>query len=335
MPNNIPELKNKIISFIQRNGPSIPVHISKQINENMIFTGAVLSELASNKKLLISSAKIGGSPVYYLSGQEYKLSQVLYPYLKDVYKRVHDLLKQKIILRDRELEPWQRVALRESKDFAIMLSLADGEIFWKWYLTSDNEAEILIKKDLGLIVEEKKEIPKEEIREKPLDSFEKKVVPGLRATEDDLKKVEEAVEKITGMKPEVLTEQIKPNVRHVKVKPEIEKPKEIEIKEKQQLLKQLDLGALTKFLNQKNISISEQKLIDKKEITLIGEVSSDIGLMKIFVKFKDKKKISDSDLITAHHEAGKLPLYFISSGDLSKKAENYIINNFLIFEKLK
>src|SRR3989344_276350 len=321
MPNNIPELKNKIISFIQRNGPSIPVHISKQINENMIFTGAVLSELASNKKLLISSAKIGGSPVYYLSGQEYKLSQVLYPYLKDVYKRVHDLLKQKIILRDRELEPWQRVALRESKDFAIMLSLADGEIFWKWYLTSDNEAEILIKKDLGLIVEEKKEIPKEEIREKPLDSF--------------LKKVEEAVEKITGMKPEVLTEQIKPNVRHVKVKHEIEKPKEIEIKEKQQLLKQLDLGALTEFLNQKNISISEQKLIDKKEITLIGEVSSDIGLMKIFVKFKDKKKISDSDLITAHHEAGKLPLYFISSGDLSKKAENYIINNFLIFEKLK
>ena len=131
MPNNIPELKDKIISFIQRNGPSIPVHISKQINENMIFTGAVLSELASNKKLLISNAKIGGSPVYYLSGQEYKLSQVLYPYLKDVYKKVHDLLRQKIILRDKELEPWQRVALRESKDFAIMLSLQDGEIFWK------------------------------------------------------------------------------------------------------------------------------------------------------------------------------------------------------------
>jgi len=31
---NIPEMKLKILSFIQSNGPSIPVHISKQIGEN-------------------------------------------------------------------------------------------------------------------------------------------------------------------------------------------------------------------------------------------------------------------------------------------------------------
>ena len=81
MPRNVPELKTKILSFIQRNGPSLPIHISKQINENMKFAGAVLSELISNKKVLISNAKVGGSPVYYLPGQENKLSQVLYPHL--------------------------------------------------------------------------------------------------------------------------------------------------------------------------------------------------------------------------------------------------------------
>src|SRR3989344_7955980 len=98
MPNNILELKSKALSIIQRIGPCLPIQISKQINENMIFTGAILSELISNKKLLISNAKIGSSPVYYLAGQEYKLSQVLHSHLKDVYKKAHDLLKENIIL---------------------------------------------------------------------------------------------------------------------------------------------------------------------------------------------------------------------------------------------
>ena len=66
-----------------------------------------------------------------------------------------------------------------------------------------------------------------------------------------------------------------------------------------------------------------------------GETSSNLGSMKIFIKFKDKKRVSDSDFITAHNEAGKLPLYFISPGNLTKKAQKYIDENFLIFEKLK
>ena len=330
---NVPELKSKIISIIQRNGPSIPVHISKQINENMIFTGAVLSELISNKKLMISTAKIGGSPVYYLPGQEYKLSQVLYSYLKDVYKKVHDLLRKNVILRDKELEPWQRVALRELKDFAVMLTLHDGDIFWKWYLTSDQEAESLIKKYLG-IEEKKEDVQEEKIKEKPLDSFEKKIVPGLKATEHDLEKVDETVERITGIKSEVKKEQFRKKERPV-VARVAEKPEEAKTKEKQQLLSQPYMEKLIGFLDQKNITISEKKLMDKKEISLVGDMSSDIGSIKLFIKFKDKKKISDSDLITAHNESKTLPLYFVSTGDLTKKAQKYIENNFLVFEKFK
>lgn len=326
---NIPELKSKILSFIQRNGPSIPVHISKEIRENMIFTGAVLSELISNKKLLVSAAKIGSSPVYYIQGQEYKLSQVLHPHMKDVYKRVHDLLKEKIILRDNELEPWQRVALRELKDFAIMLMLSnDGEIFWKWHLTSDEAAELLIKKQLGFIQEEKPE----QLKEKTLETFEKKTPesPNMNPTEKDVEKIEEAVEKITGIKP--LPKEHKYSTKRVLEKrPKEEKPKE----EQQILTKELDLGELSNFFKTKKITISSQKQIGKKEINFTGEVSSNLGLMKIFVKFKDKKKISDSDFITAHNEAGRMTLYFISSGELTKKAEDYIKNNFLIYEKLK
>lgn len=287
---NIPELKSKVISILQRNGPSLPVKISKGIEENIIFAGAVLSELASNKKVLISNAKIGGSPVYYLPGQEPRLSQVLYPYLKDVYKKVHDLLRQKIILRDKELEPWQRAALRESKDFAIMLTITSGEIFWKWYLISDSEAESSIKKYLG--IEEKSE-PKTE--EEKIELPKEREIP----------------------------------------KPKIEKPVEVR-KEKQEILKkQFDLGILEEFFNEKQINILDNEQISKKEFNFNGEINSGLGLMKIYIKFKDKKRISDSDLITAHNEAKKFPLYFISKGNLTKKAQKYMEENFLFFEKLK
>ena len=289
---NIPELKSKILSFIQRNGPSIPVHISKEIRENMIFTGAVLSELISNKKLMVSTAKIGGSPVYYIQGQEYRLSQVLYPYLKDVYKKVYDLLKENVILKDKELEPWQRVALRELKDFAVMLMLQDGEIFWKWYLTPDDDAEVMIKKHIGFIDEPKGDSAghvndnPEQLKEKPLDAFEKKLpdIPSINPSEKDIVKIEEAVEKITGMKPNP-----KERIKRTHIE---RKPKEDE--KQQTLAKELDVGFLSQFFKNKRIMISSQKQISKKEISFTGEISSNIGLMKVFVKFKDKKKISDS-----------------------------------------
>ena len=288
---DIPELKSKVISILQRNGPSLPVKISKGIEENIIFAGAVLSELASNKKVLISSAKIGGSPVYYLPGQEPSLSKVLYPYLKDVYKKVHDLLRQKIILRDKELEPWQRAALRESKDFAVMLNLTSGEIFWRWYLNSDKEAEPLIKKYLGIEEpkEEKLEVPKE--LELPKERLE--------------------------------------------IPKEIPKPKAPKVEEQQILKKELDLGLLENFFNEKQITILDNEQISKKEVNFKGEMQSRLGLMKIYIKFKDKKRISDSDLITAHNESKRFPLYFISPGNLTKKAQKYIEDNFLLFEKLK
>ena len=127
---DILSLRNDILNYVAKNGPVLPVQISKQINNNIIFAGAVLSELVASKKVKISNSKIGGSPVYYISGQEYKLS-MLYPYLKDVHKKVYDLLKEKKILQDISVEPWQRVALREIPDFANMLRTRDNQIFWK------------------------------------------------------------------------------------------------------------------------------------------------------------------------------------------------------------
>ena len=111
------DFRDRILSFVRTNGPVLPVQISKNFGGDMLFAGAVLSELVASKKILISKAKIGGSPVYYADGQGMKLS-MLYTHLKDVHKKVYDKLNQEKILKDIDLEVWERVALREIKDFA-------------------------------------------------------------------------------------------------------------------------------------------------------------------------------------------------------------------------
>ena len=63
---NMSDLKAKILDYIRLNGPCLPVQLSKQIHSNILFAGAVLSELFANQKIKISHAKIGGSPVYYI-----------------------------------------------------------------------------------------------------------------------------------------------------------------------------------------------------------------------------------------------------------------------------
>jgi len=74
--------------------------------------------------------------------------------MNDKEKKAFDLLSQNKILRDSEQEPVIRVALREIKDFAIPLNVNydnNKERFWKWYLTSNEEAEQLIKSKLEII----------------------------------------------------------------------------------------------------------------------------------------------------------------------------------------
>ena len=86
-----------------------------------------------------------------------------------------------------------------------------------------------------------------------------------------------------------------------------------------------------------NIKKYSEEIIKKsKEFEFLADINSDVGLVKFFVVAKDKKKITDADLSLAHNKAQlkKLPLMFLSSGDLDKKAKEYIINNYLIFEKI-
>src|SRR4030042_1495973 len=112
------QLKEKIISFIQLRGPSLPVHIAKETGLSILFASAFLSELFNEKRINISNLKVGSSPLYFISGQEPQLENFS-KYIKSKEKEAFLLLKEKRILKDSELHPAIRVALREIRDFAI------------------------------------------------------------------------------------------------------------------------------------------------------------------------------------------------------------------------
>ena len=148
------------------------------------MASAHLAELTASSRLKISTIKVGGSPLYYLPGQEAQLQKYT-SNMNDKEKKAFDLLSQNKVLRDSEQEPVIRVALREIKDFAIQLNVNyDGnkEVFWKWYLANDQEAEQLIKSKLQILekpiekkAEEKIEATEQKIEEKTAQQPQKQI----------------------------------------------------------------------------------------------------------------------------------------------------------------
>jgi len=298
------DMRPKVLDFIKLNGPSLPVQIAKKIDGNIILAGAVLSELIHNKKLKISIAKIGGSPVYYLPGQESRL-EILYQHLNEKERKAYALLKENKILRDKELEPWQRIALRDLRDFAVMLQVSSNgfqEIFWRWHLITDQEAEPLIKEVLN---------PQQEFIQEPIE--QKVEMPAK--LEIPITNIEKPIPKLEE-KREIIKET-----------PRIKKKKSMESK-------QFDVRS---YFNNKNIKILNENIIKpEKELEFIIKVPSSVGEVKFFAKVLDKAKINDKDLILAHSQSQlkRMPLLFLSNGELTKKGQEYLIKNHINFEKL-
>jgi len=287
--------KQKIFEFVSKNGPVLPVHISKQIGSNILLAGALMSELVSNKKIFLTTVKRGGSPFYYVKGQEQRL-QNLAECLSGREKEIYNLIKEKKVIRDKTAEPWQRVALRAIKDFAYPLQVKLGgntEIFWKWYIMGNDD----VKPYLMNLMKVKSEKPKEKI--KPIEDV----------------KIESE---------EILKEE------------KIEKPKEVKKTDTGKFLEEL-----REYLGSKSIHLVASEIIRKgREINLIVGVPSNTGVLKYYVKAKNKKTINDADLSLALSEGQqrKLPVLFLTKGKLTKKAEKHLETNIggqVIFRQIR
>lgn len=163
------ETHNKIISIIKERGPSLPIQIAKKLGMSSLFVSAFLSELAGENKLKISHLKVGGSPLYYLSGQE-TLLENFQEYLNNREIEAINLLKSNRVLKDSEQEPVVRVALRSLRDFSKGFKIND-EIYWRFYNISEEQAIDLLK-------------PKKQIKQKQIITKKIKLIkPKERQTD--------------------------------------------------------------------------------------------------------------------------------------------------------
>ena len=153
--------KEQVLEFVRNKGPSIPIDIKKELGSNTTLIGAMLSELASNNLIKVTSVKKGGSPFYYVKEQEEKLEE-LYEFLNEKDKKTCFLLKKEKILFDDTQSPLERVSLRQIKDFAKNLEInfyGEKRILWKYYLVSNLEVENLLKERFGKKNKDQKKKP--------------------------------------------------------------------------------------------------------------------------------------------------------------------------------
>jgi len=296
------ETRNKIISLLRIRGPSLPIHVSKEIGLSTLFAGAFLSELASSNEIKISNMKVGGSPLYFVPGQESQLENFS-NYLPGKEKEAFSLLKEKKLLEDRKLEPAIRVALRSIKDFAFPLLLNSPEkiLFWRFYSLLEEEAKLEIEKL----------IEKPKIEPKPVTLEVKEIKPEIKVEKKQIVKPEKVIKKEIEKPLIILKEKPKPVIKPEKVK------------EKSDFVNKI-LG----FLGAENIELIEEKEAKKKEFTARIRINSDIGKICFLLIAKDKKSITENDLTLALQKAQslKMPAYLISTGQLNKKASSYLEN---------
>jgi len=314
--------EERIVEFMRREGPVLPHKLAKFLGTDMIITGAHLSELSSKKVVLVTSMKVGGgSPVYYLPGQEEKL-QRFYDELNGKDKATFDLLKEKKILRDKDLDALTRVSLRNIKDFAKPLEVSlngEKEVFWKWYLVKNEEAGILIKEKLAPKKEEKAEEKIEGATEETKKE-EIKVEPKPVETKSEQKDIKEKAE--AGTKKETKTKEAE---KRILEKQEILEKPEKKIDEKKDIKNDF-LEQIRGFFEQKKIEIVEEEVLRKTEINFMVKMPTPVGEILYYVKAKSKKKCNDKDVSSAFLEGQmkKLPVLFLYSGEITKKAEEML-----------
>lgn len=284
------DAKEKLKQLIKIKGPVIPSDVYTELGMNLLMTSATMAEMVSNNTLKISSVKIGSSPFYFLPGQE-EMLQRFSKHLHEKAGKAYELLKNKKVLKDSALEPVVRVALREIKDFAVPLKVNyenKSEIFWKWYLLPNQDAQEIIRKELKI---------------------------------KDAKKDETASQK------ETLFEQPKPKKEKQAIKKTETEPIKKQLPEKPKRL----FGNIYDYFNKNNISITNKEI--NKRMTagdLIVDVPTPVGKVTYFCRVKDKKTINDSDLASAfvQGQQEKLPVLFITSGKLTKKAKQMLNKEF-------
>ncbi len=308
--------QDKIIHFLRIVGPTLPSKVAKNINNEILIASAYLSDLAAQGKVKISNLKVGGSPLYYLPGQESQLYHFAAGNLNPKDFQALEQLRQKKVLRESTLDLLSKVALRSLHDFAIPLHVTvsgNRELFWKWHTLSEEETNNLIKSVLfaSAPLQEEPKMPEQ----KPAE--QQQSLPQV---------FEEQISTPSPLQTPVLIPIQQEENKTAPSKEKIPRPKRAYKKVSSSGADHLS-SLLEQFLAEQGITISEQEIIRKNnELNLLLKVPSVVGKLTYFCKVKKKAKCDEGDISSAYMEAQikKLPLLFLYTDELNKKAQEML-----------
>lgn len=298
--------RERVLGVLSANGPSLPVQIKKALGEGDTFmVGAMLSELRSAGKVKVSVVKRGGSPFYFIPEHSARLVDFISE-LGEKERRAAELLQEKKVLRDGDQDPLIRVCLREIKDYALPLDVKmNGEtiLFWKWFLLPSADVEKYIRESLTGKKAEEKPVVEETTTE---NVEEKKEEPVVEEKAEEQKPVE------------------KKNVEEPVVEEQQHIPSPVETTDP--FMKQLS-GIFT----EKKITVVTYDIVRKNgEVDLELIVPTPLGDVPFYAKAKNKKKSNDNDIASAfvQGQLRKLPVMFITTGEVTKKAKEMLGKEF-------
>jgi hypothetical protein len=355
--------QDKIINFIKTAGPTLPAKVAKNIGTEIFIASAHLSFLASQGKIMISKLKIGGSPLYYLQGQESQLYPFAAGNINPKELIVLDRLKEEKVLREAELDLLAKVALRSLKDFATPLHVTvkgRRELFWRWHLlgpeqTKETIGEILrsaypeesndnlIENKVVAVVPETVKNENVEIADVPMKEEEKPVLispkeePINVPLKEENKKLPQPIQVIKEEpikhEPIIISKETKQKKLNGinKQKEELEKIVEVKPERKKRVAIQDSFLPLVKeFLKKLDILVGNLEVVRKNsEFNLKVKVKSVVGETEYFCKARKKHRVDEKDVSAAYMEAQiqKLPLIFLYTNQITKKAEEMLKND--------
>lgn len=302
---------DEVLSVIRSRGPIIPNNIRKITNaSDTIIIGAILSQLSSEGKILISKTKQGGSPFYYIEEQK-PLLENLIQYLDPKDQKTVQYLKQEKVLKDHDLDLFHRVSLRKIIDFAKQFTVKienTEKTFWKYYLVTNSDAmEIVKHKYLG--IKKAEEIKVEEVKNVKPNNQPKEELTSQKTKNEDVKS------------------EMFAKLKEQKTKSE-ERVKVDKKEEQEQII--LDnyydnsefFSVIKQYFINKNITPININCIKKdREYNCISIIPSPVGNIKTYCVAKNKKKLQEGDVAPGYLKAKKLdlPLLFLTTGEFSKK----------------
>lgn len=300
--------KNQVLEVVRVKGYVVPSDLTHEFRADTFVIGAVLSDLVHDKKLGITSVKIGGSPAYYALEQKEKL-QDLFKYLNEKDRGTFELLRQQKVLADNEQSPLFRVSLRTIKDYAKPIEVtANGQtyLFWKWYLASEQEINEGLRSYFSRISAAVPVVPSSPVvlppPVAPLPPSVQVQTPLVIVKPSLKKSPERKQKKISQQQPLVVVPQEAPPAVFIPVDDPFAQ-------------------RVAVFFQTKNIGLLAFSVVKKGEIDCVIAVPTPVGFVQYYCKAKNKKKCSEGEIATAFvaGQMKKLPSLLLASGEFPKK----------------